>query len=105
MFGCGAAALGVCGEQGFRIFRRGGAGNAEEDGFYLKSFLTLCPQRLCGESGLLISPPSRGVRNNRFARRKRRNMDIQIEPHMLERAEERGSNEEEIRDVINTGLL
>jgi hypothetical protein len=32
-------------------------------------------------------------------------MDIQIEPHTLERAEERGSNEEEIRDVINTGTF
>ncbi len=30
-------------------------------------------------------------------------MEIQIDPHTLERAEERGANEEEIRDVINTG--
>ncbi len=30
-------------------------------------------------------------------------MDIQIDPHALERAEERGTNEEEIRDVVNTG--
>lgn len=28
---------------------------------------------------------------------------IQIDPHTLERAEERGTNAEEIRDVINTG--
>ncbi len=31
-------------------------------------------------------------------------MDIQIDPHTLERAEERGTNEEEIKDVINTGF-
>jgi len=31
-------------------------------------------------------------------------MDIQIDPHTLERAEERGTNEEEIVDVINTGF-
>lgn len=31
-------------------------------------------------------------------------MDIQIDPHTLERAEERGTNEEEIKDVINTGV-
>jgi hypothetical protein len=31
-------------------------------------------------------------------------MEIQVDPHTLERAEERGSNEEEIRDVINTGF-
>jgi hypothetical protein len=31
-------------------------------------------------------------------------MEIQFDPHTLERAEERGSNEEEIRDVINTGF-
>lgn len=30
-------------------------------------------------------------------------MNIQIDPHTLERAEERGTNETEIRDVINTG--
>ena len=30
-------------------------------------------------------------------------MDIQIDPHTLERAEERGASEGEIRDVINTG--
>lgn len=30
-------------------------------------------------------------------------MEIQIDPHTLERAEERGASEEEIRDVINTG--
>lgn len=30
-------------------------------------------------------------------------MDIQIDPHTLERAEERGTSEEEIKDVINTG--
>jgi len=29
-------------------------------------------------------------------------MRIQIDPHTLERAEERGTNEEEIKDVINT---
>ena len=31
-------------------------------------------------------------------------MKIQIDPHTLERAEERGANEEEIKDVINTGV-
>jgi hypothetical protein len=31
-------------------------------------------------------------------------MKIQIDPHTLERAEERGANEEEIKDVINTGF-
>jgi Domain of unknown function (DUF4258) len=31
-------------------------------------------------------------------------MEIQIDPHTLERAEQRGANEEEIKDVINTGL-
>ena len=31
-------------------------------------------------------------------------MDIQIDPHTLERAVERGSSEEEIKDVINTGM-
>lgn len=31
-------------------------------------------------------------------------MDIQIDPHTLERAEERGASEEEIRDVVETGL-
>lgn len=31
-------------------------------------------------------------------------MRIQIDPHTLERAEERGTNEEEIQDVINTGF-
>ncbi|UCC89422.1 MAG: hypothetical protein JSV81_08960 [Anaerolineales bacterium] len=31
-------------------------------------------------------------------------MDIQIDPHTLERAEERGTGEEEIRDVINDGF-
>ncbi len=30
-------------------------------------------------------------------------MEIRIDPHTLERAEERGTNEEEIKDVINTG--
>ena len=30
-------------------------------------------------------------------------MEIQIDPHTLERAEERGTNAEEIKDVINTG--
>ena len=29
---------------------------------------------------------------------------ILIDPHTLERAEERGTNESEIRDVINTGF-
>jgi len=32
-------------------------------------------------------------------------MDIQIDPHTLERAEARGTNEEEIKDVINTGFF
>ena len=31
-------------------------------------------------------------------------MQIQIDPHTLERAQERGTNEEEIKDVIETGL-
>ena len=31
-------------------------------------------------------------------------MEIQIDPHTLERAEERGTNEEEIRDVIERGI-
>jgi hypothetical protein len=31
-------------------------------------------------------------------------MKIQVDPHTLERAEERGTNEDEIRDVINTGF-
>lgn len=30
-------------------------------------------------------------------------MKIEIDPHTLERAEQRGANEEEIIDVINTG--
>jgi hypothetical protein len=31
-------------------------------------------------------------------------MEIHIDPHTLERAEERGTNEDEIRDVLNTGF-
>jgi hypothetical protein len=31
-------------------------------------------------------------------------MEIQLEPHTLERAEERGTNEAEIMDVIHTGF-
>ena len=31
-------------------------------------------------------------------------MRIQIDPHTLERSEERGATEEEIQDVIETGL-
>lgn len=31
-------------------------------------------------------------------------MKIQIDPHTLERAEERGTNEDEIKDVIETGI-
>jgi len=31
-------------------------------------------------------------------------MKIQIDPHTLARAEERGTNENEIRDVIDTGF-
>ncbi|MBI3591927.1 MAG: hypothetical protein HY099_00300 [Nitrospirae bacterium] len=31
-------------------------------------------------------------------------MEIQIDPHTLERAEERGTNETEIKDVIHTGF-
>ncbi len=31
-------------------------------------------------------------------------MIIQIDPHTLERAEERGANEEEIKDVLLTGF-
>lgn len=31
-------------------------------------------------------------------------MEIQIDAHTLERAEERGTNETEIKDVINTGF-
>ena len=32
-------------------------------------------------------------------------MKILLDPHTLERAKERGTNEEEIRDVIETGLI
>lgn len=32
-------------------------------------------------------------------------MKIRIDPHTLERAEERGTNEEEIKDVIINGFL
>jgi hypothetical protein len=32
-------------------------------------------------------------------------MEIQIDPHTLERAEERGTNEDEIKDVIETGFI
>jgi hypothetical protein len=32
-------------------------------------------------------------------------MKIQVAPHSLERAEERGTNESEIRDVIDTGFV
>ena len=31
-------------------------------------------------------------------------MKIQIDPHTLERAEERGTNESEIHEVVNTGF-
>jgi hypothetical protein len=31
-------------------------------------------------------------------------MQLRIDPHTLERAEERGTNEAEIREVINTGF-
>jgi hypothetical protein len=31
-------------------------------------------------------------------------MEIRIDPHTLERAEERGTNEEEIKDVIENGF-
>ena len=31
-------------------------------------------------------------------------MEIRIDPHTLERAEERGTSEEEIKDVINSGF-
>lgn len=31
-------------------------------------------------------------------------MEIRIDPHTLERAAERGTNEDEIKDVINTGM-
>lgn len=31
-------------------------------------------------------------------------MEIQIDPHTLERAEERGTNEDEIKDVLHTGF-
>ncbi|MBI4491059.1 MAG: hypothetical protein HY694_18410 [Deltaproteobacteria bacterium] len=31
-------------------------------------------------------------------------MEIRIDPHTLERAEERGTTEEEIKDVIDTGF-
>lgn len=31
-------------------------------------------------------------------------MEIQIDPHTLERAEQRGASEAEIRDAINTGF-
>lgn len=32
-------------------------------------------------------------------------MEILIDPHTLERAEERGTNEEEIKNVIKTGII
>jgi len=32
-------------------------------------------------------------------------MKILLDPHALERAKERGTNEEEIRDVIETGFI
>ncbi len=32
-------------------------------------------------------------------------MKIQVDPHTLERAEERGTNETEIQDVITTGVM
>jgi len=32
-------------------------------------------------------------------------MEIQIDPHTLERAEARGTNEDEIKDVINAGFF
>jgi hypothetical protein len=31
-------------------------------------------------------------------------MEIRIDPHTLERAKERGTNEEEIKDVISSGV-
>ncbi len=31
-------------------------------------------------------------------------MEIQIDPHTLDRAKERGTNEQEIKDVIETGF-
>ena len=31
-------------------------------------------------------------------------MEIQIDPHTLERSEERGTSEEEIKNVINSGV-
>jgi hypothetical protein len=31
-------------------------------------------------------------------------MEIRIDPHTLERAEERGANEQEIKEVISTGV-
>ena len=31
-------------------------------------------------------------------------MEIKIDSHTIERAEERGTNEKEIKDVINTGF-
>jgi len=33
-----------------------------------------------------------------------RQMKVQIDPHTLERAEERGTDEDEIKDVIKTGF-
>ena len=32
-------------------------------------------------------------------------MEIQIDPHTLERARERGTNEKEIKEVIETGIV
>jgi len=32
-------------------------------------------------------------------------VEIRIDPHTLERAEQRGTSEEEIEDVINTGVI
>ncbi|KRT66419.1 MAG: hypothetical protein XU11_C0009G0065 [Candidatus Dadabacteria bacterium CSP1-2] len=41
---------------------------------------------------------------NNCKRSLKEGMEIQIDPHTLERAEERGTNEEEIKDVIKTGF-
>jgi len=49
--------------------------------------------RLFGSMGAAPANYLKGIR-----------MEIQIDPHTLERAEERGASEEEIKDVISTGF-
>ena len=39
-----------------------------------------------------------------YRQKRESKMKVHIDPHSLERAEERGTDEDEIRDVIKTGL-